>query len=658
MKPYLTFCMLMLFSLSFALPKDQPGSMDKMMHSAFHNAGSLSLEATNWAYTKDLVENKTNLYLMNKGAPWISAKRPRRNTVGELLYWLYPIPSDSHPETVTQTDSLWNPDLKVVLDSLTTVGYDGEDDLYELLPAYNPYSAANPDVQYEMYNVHDVVLKSILGLPSPRPFEIPDPLGTYCFSYNQGNPFDTPGFETLSAYLYDYCPFGTQGERDYGRYHNYSTHYPLGIAIHRESYAWPIQNYDRMIVFKNTIYNTSTVDTLYDVAIGECTDNDIGPLAFGSTIAVDDINGYIKGTGNEFAYTRDYDGDSGLSTIMIAQKIYIPDTSLNHAAWCWRLGLGPNDRDPRNLNPMSRTSNEKYWLATGRNSDNFSITALRPVPSDIIQYEQLVSGDTRIFNTVFGAVPTVADPNPAGRLHLPPLQSLSYYVVYFVGDSFDELMNTSQAIEGWIDNGFDLGNVSNLTCLPYLYDPLVITPSILQINWASYSNPDHFEVIYKPYNEPASQWTSINLSGSIRNHTLPELDPSVWYHIKVASKYYEGVNEIYLESQTKLVCINNIMENEYPVNDPLKTLVNYPNPFSPSTTVELNLDKASELELCIYNLKGQLVKVLSQGWLNAGINKLQWDGKDAANQPCASGVYYLRLKTSQGSKSHKILLMK
>ncbi|MDY0151185.1 MAG: FlgD immunoglobulin-like domain containing protein [Candidatus Cloacimonas sp.] len=658
MKSYFTLMLLMLLAVSFALPIEQADDSPKMFSTATHNAGSLSLETSNWGFSQNMAFSQADNKLLFIGAPWISAKRLRRNEQGSLLYWLSPNPSAANSEVITADDPLWNSNLKAVEDTLTTSGFDGDLDIYEFLPAYNYYTNFNPAVPNDQYSVHDVVLKSILGLPAPRPFAIPDPLGFYCFSYGQGSAFDTPGFETLSAYFYDYCPFGTPGERDWGNTHGSSHHYPLGIAVHRESYTWPIQNYDKLIVFKNTIYNSSAQDTLYDIAISEFTDHDIGPSDWGAFIALDDVSGYVKGTGYEFAYARDFDGDGGLSPYLVAQKLYLPNRNLKRAAWFWKMGQGPLDHNPCDLSPYKQTANEKYWLATGRNPNYSYYAPLRPEQDDVLQYEQPQPNDTRILNTMYGSLPTAANPNPEGRMHLAPLESFSYYTIYFLGDSIDELKTQSVAIENWIDNGFDLGNVNSLYCLPYLYDPLAVLPGTFQLSWQSYSHPDHFEVKYKLYTDSATQWSSINLAGTARNFEITGINPAAWYEIKIASVYNPGLSEVYLESEPKLLCINNMVANEDLVQSPGFGLKNYPNPFNPSTTVEFTLDKGTEFALCIYNLKGQVVKVLSVGQKSAGTHKVQWDGRDANNIPCASGIYYLRLLSKDGIKTRKMLLMK
>lgn len=658
MKQLLIIVFVMLFTATYALPAEKANDASRMFSIASHSSNLLSLDASNLGYSENLFEINARSYLMFKGAPWISAKRPRRDSLGRLLYWLSPNPNVNNSEVVTEDNPLWNIYLKPVIDSLTTVGFEGDMDLYELLPAYNTLNYTNPNVPNAQYNTEDVVLKSILGWPAPREFCIPDPLGNYCYTFDPAGYFDTPGFETLSAYFYDYCPFNTAGDRDWGTARELSTHYPLGIAVHRESYAWPIQNYDKLIMFKYTIINTSEVDTLYDLAISEYTDNDIGPDVWGPEIAIDDVSGYVKGTGYEFAYARDFDGDNGLSPFLVGQKMLMPDFVPNRAAWYWNVGQGPNDKNPRNLQPTNRTSNEKYWLATGRNPNNSKYAVIRPEQNEVMQYEQPAPNDTRMLNTLFGAMPTLDNPNPTGRICIPPLESISYYNVYFVGNSIDDLKAKSINIENWIDSGFDLGNVEDLACIPYLHDPQFIPPYIFQFSWQSYSDPDHFEIKYKTYGAPASQWNSTNLPGSYRqcNFIAPDMDD--WYEVKVAAVYNPGPNEVYLESVTKLVCVNNSVDNDDLVQNPAMALRNYPNPFHESTTIQFELAKTAVTTLSVYNLKGQKLRILHNSSLNGGKHKIEWDGKDSQGNKLNSGIYLIRMDCDDSSSVRKVMLLK
>ncbi len=70
---------------------------------------------------------------------------------------------------------------------------------------------------------------------------------------------------------------------------------------------------------------------------------------------------------------------------------------------------------------------------------------------------------------------------------------------------------------------------------------------------------------------------------------------------------------------------------------------NYPNPFNAGTRIQFSLPKAGELRMQIFDVKGALVRRLAQAYYDAGTHFITWDGRDAWGQPCASGVYLLKL---------------
>ncbi len=80
---------------------------------------------------------------------------------------------------------------------------------------------------------------------------------------------------------------------------------------------------------------------------------------------------------------------------------------------------------------------------------------------------------------------------------------------------------------------------------------------------------------------------------------------------------------------------------------------NYPNPFNPTTTVKVTLAKSGVASLRVYNVLGQLVKVVDQGYKPAGsyvynINMDQF----------ASGVYFYSLQQGPNIITKKMLLLK
>ncbi len=85
---------------------------------------------------------------------------------------------------------------------------------------------------------------------------------------------------------------------------------------------------------------------------------------------------------------------------------------------------------------------------------------------------------------------------------------------------------------------------------------------------------------------------------------------------------------------------------------------NYPNPFNPSTTIEYVLPQAVRVRLVIFNILGQNVKTLVDGYQYAGSHAVVWNGTDRFQQPAASGVYFYKLDAGNMSTTRKMILLK
>lgn len=85
---------------------------------------------------------------------------------------------------------------------------------------------------------------------------------------------------------------------------------------------------------------------------------------------------------------------------------------------------------------------------------------------------------------------------------------------------------------------------------------------------------------------------------------------------------------------------------------------NFPNPFNPSTTISVELDKETSGILVIYNINGQVVKTLHNGFISPGLTSFQWDGNDQAGLSMSGGIYIYRLLIDGYTQSQKMVLLK
>jgi len=102
--------------------------------------------------------------------------------------------------------------------------------------------------------------------------------------------------------------------------------------------------------------------------------------------------------------------------------------------------------------------------------------------------------------------------------------------------------------------------------------------------------------------------------------------------------------------------IENYEQNEKP-ND-FSFISNYPNPFNPETTIQFGVNQSGPVKLQIFNATGQLIRTLMNASLSCGNHSVQWQARDDAGNPVASGIYFVRLTVQKTIWNHKLLYLK
>lgn len=85
---------------------------------------------------------------------------------------------------------------------------------------------------------------------------------------------------------------------------------------------------------------------------------------------------------------------------------------------------------------------------------------------------------------------------------------------------------------------------------------------------------------------------------------------------------------------------------------------NYPNPFNAGTQIEFSLATAQKVEVKVYNILGQVVRVLANDRMEAGRHTVIWDGRNRDGEVLASGVYLYRLVAGDFAETKKMVLLK
>ncbi len=98
-------------------------------------------------------------------------------------------------------------------------------------------------------------------------------------------------------------------------------------------------------------------------------------------------------------------------------------------------------------------------------------------------------------------------------------------------------------------------------------------------------------------------------------------------------------------------------EEVIPSND--FNISNYPNPFNPETNISYSIPEDANVEISIYNIKGQKVKTLLNEQVLKGNHNVIWNGVDDNNRSVGSGVYFYKLKADNKTISvNKCVLIK
>ena len=129
-------------------------------------------------------------------------------------------------------------------------------------------------------------------------------------------------------------------------------------------------------------------------------------------------------------------------------------------------------------------------------------------------------------------------------------------------------------------------------------------------------------------------------------HVIIEIDGKVEIESVIAADIYS--QPVYFEiNNSGKELGNDLLPAEFSLEQ------NRPNPFNPITNINFSLPMASNVELVVYNVTGQRVKILADRYYDAGMHTIEWDAGNVA-----SGIYFYRIKAGEFVESRKMILLK
>tara|TARA_S200000501_G_scaffold272526_1_gene256304 strand:- start:750 stop:1277 length:528 start_codon:yes stop_codon:yes gene_type:complete len=84
----------------------------------------------------------------------------------------------------------------------------------------------------------------------------------------------------------------------------------------------------------------------------------------------------------------------------------------------------------------------------------------------------------------------------------------------------------------------------------------------------------------------------------------------------------------------------------------------YPNPFNPTTRVNLQIPNAGEVEINIYDVLGRKVMFLTQNYASAGTYTFHWNPRNVSGDALSTGTYIMMVTFNNKIQTQKITFLK
>ena len=183
----------------------------------------------------------------------------------------------------------------------------------------------------------------------------------------------------------------------------------------------------------------------------------------------------------------------------------------------------------------------------------------------------------------------------------------------------------------------------------------------VQLAWTTQTETQM--VGYRVYRSTTADQSTIEL---IDNPLVPATNTSTTQNYTVVDKdvligqtYYYWLEAVdYNNSNFHGPVSVTVTGNVPPVLPEVTEMKNaYPNPFkaNSSTNIEVSLKAGDTGTLSIYNVQGQLVKIVS---LTEGTHMVNWNGRDTRGNACGSGIYFYKLSTQSMNQTKKMVIVK
>jgi len=239
---------------------------------------------------------------------------------------------------------------------------------------------------------------------------------------------------------------------------------------------------------------------------------------------------------------------------------------------------------------------------------------------------------------------------------------LEWNKISYLPQNFEKLKElrslyiSNNILEGLIEN---LDSLSNLKYLDLGYNKIDSIPSSmcelddLQYLWLFNNNitslPDCICSMNIDWSSDDNAWFPyFAIGGNSLCDNVPEcIVNSENFNVSLDQFYYSFQVDSPQECNYASLGEVSVLPNNISLENP------YPNPFNPKTNIKINVLKTEYVNISIFDLKGNLIRILNNKILEVGKYNFGWDASNVT-----SGIYIIRLNTSTETFIKKAILTK
>ena len=154
---------------------------------------------------------------------------------------------------------------------------------------------------------------------------------------------------------------------------------------------------------------------------------------------------------------------------------------------------------------------------------------------------------------------------------------------------------------------------------------------------------------------------TLTVTSSFRDLRFPFALKLMGRVLYVADLYQLRIFRVHIEGRS--LAVEEPTQSEWTPIVVKPTLVNrlsqnFPNPFNPETWIPYQLASDVNVSLYIYDAQGRHIYFDALGHREAGSHTAYWDGRNAAGEPVASGIYFYSLEAGTFRSTRKMLIQR